>query len=99
MHAGAFLVALVAVGVMGFANQRGGTCTVAAFQEVVFEGRFERLIALFEASLWASAGFVLLDAAGLLAVVPVNYATSAATIAGGVLFGLGAVINGNCIFG
>jgi toxin CptA len=54
---------------------------VAAFEEVVLEGRFKRLIALFEASLWAGAGFVLLDAAGLLAAVPVNYAAGAVAIA------------------
>src|SRR5215813_1957501 len=99
MHAGAFLIAFLAVGAMGFANQRGSTCTVAAFEEIIFEGSYGRLIALFEASLWAGAGFVLLDAASLLAKVPMNYAVGAATIAGGVLFGLGAVINGNCIFG
>ena len=99
MHVAAFLTALVAVGIMGFANQRGGTCTVAAFEEVVLEGRVKRLVALFEASLWAGAGFVLLDAAGLLAAVPVNYAAGAVAIAGGVLFGFGAVVNGNCIFG
>src|SRR5258705_7973482 len=99
MHEGAFLIAIIAVGIMGFANQRGGTCTVAAFEEVVFEGRFKRLIALFEASLWAGAGFVLLDAAGLLAAVPANYTASVVTIAGGVLFGIGAFVNRSCIFG
>lgn len=99
MHEGAFLIAIIAVGIMGFANQRGGTCTVAAFEEVIFEGRFKRLIALFEASLWAGAGFVLLDAAGLLAAVPANYAAGVRTMAGGVLFGIGAFVNGSCIFG
>lgn len=38
---------------MSFASQRGGTCTVAAFDEVAFQGRFKWLITLFEASLWA----------------------------------------------
>lgn len=99
MHMGAFLIALVAVGIMGFANQRGGTCTVAALEEVVLKGRFRRLIALFEASLWAGAGFVLLDAAGLLTPIPASYAAGMETIAGGVLFGLGAFVNGSCIFG
>src|SRR5260370_16487220 len=93
MHEGAFLIALVAVGIMGFANQRGGTCTVAAFKEVVFKGRFKRLIALFEASLWAGTGFVLLNTAGLPAAVPANYAAGVGTMAGGVLFGLGAFVN------
>jgi uncharacterized membrane protein YedE/YeeE len=99
MHEGAFLIALAAVGIMGFANQRGGTCTVAALEEVVFEGRFKRLIALFEASLWAGAGFVLLNSAGLLTIVPENYAAGVGTVAGGVLFGIGAFVNGSCVFG
>jgi uncharacterized membrane protein YedE/YeeE len=99
MHEGAFLIALVAVGIMGFANQRGGTCTVAAFEEVVFKGRFERLIALSEASLWAGTGLVLLNTAGSLAAVPANYAAGVGTMAGGVLFGLGAFVNGSCVFG
>jgi toxin CptA len=99
MHMGAFLIALVAVGIMRFANQRGGTCTVAALEEVVLKGRFRRLIALFEASLWAGAGFVLLDAAGLLTPIPASYAAGMETMAGGVLFGLGAFVNGSCIFG
>jgi hypothetical protein len=99
MHIGAFLIALAAVGIMGFANQRGGTCTVAALEEVILKGRFKRLIALFEASLWAGAGFVLLNAAGLLATIPVSYAACIGTIAGGALFGIGAFVNRACIFG
>lgn len=99
MHISAFLIALAAVGVMGFANQRGSTCTVAALEEVVLKGTVKRLIALFEASLWAAAGLVLLNAAGLLASVPVNYAVGLGTILGGFLFGLGAFVNRACIFG
>jgi hypothetical protein len=99
MHTGAFLIALAAVGTMGFANQRGGTCTVAALEEVVLKRRFNRLIALFEASLWVGAGFVLLNAAGLLATIPVDYAAGVGTIVGGVLFGVGAFVNRACIFG
>ncbi len=99
MHISAFLIALAAVGVMGFANQRGSTCTVAALEEVVLKGTVKRLIALFEASLWAAAGLVLLNAAGLLASVPVNYALGVGTILGGFLFGLGAFVNRACIFG
>jgi uncharacterized membrane protein YedE/YeeE len=99
MHAGAFPIALAAVGTMGFANQRGGTCTVAALEEVILKGRFKRLIALFEASLWVGAGFVLLNAAGLLATIPVDYAAGVGTMAGGVLFGIGAFVNRACVFG
>ena len=45
-----YLTALVAVVVMGCANERGGICTVAAIEEIM-ENKFRRLLALFEASL------------------------------------------------
>lgn len=92
-------IALAAAGLMGFANQRGGTCMVAAVEQIVLRRRFGRMIALLEASLWVSAGFVLLSAAGRLATVPPDYALGLMTILGGVLFGLGAVVNGSCLFG
>ena len=94
-----FLVALAAVGVMGFANQRGGTCTVAAIEEVIGSGGFSRLLAVFEASLWVGCGLVVLQALGALPAMPPGYAPRLLTIVGGVLFGLGAVVNGACLFG
>lgn len=94
-----FLVALAAAGVMGFANQRGGTCTVAAIEEIVEHGRFSRARALLEASLWVAGGLVLLSAFGVLPQMPAGYSASLATIVGGVLFGIGAFVNRACIFG
>ena len=49
---------------MGFAVQRGGTCLVAALEEVVHRRRWARFRALLETSLWVLGGFVLLT--GLL---------------------------------
>lgn len=94
-----FLIALGAVGLMGFANQRGGTCTVAAIEEIIAERRFGRLLALFEASLWVGGGLALFAAFGQLPVMPPSYAAGIATIAGGALFGLGAFVNRACAFG
>lgn len=93
------LIALVAVAVMGFANQRGGTCTVAAIEEIVTTSKFSRLLALFEASLWVGGGLILLNFVGLLPIRPMGYAVGLATILGGVLFGLGAFLNRACLFG
>lgn len=93
------LTALAAIGLMGFASQRGGTCTVAAVEEIVAERRFGRLAALVEASLWVGGGLVLLNAAGLLPVMPVGYATGFTTVVGGVLLGIGAFVNRTCAFG
>ena len=47
----AFLVAILCVGVMNFAIQRGATCTVAAVDEAVNQRRFQRLLSMMEASL------------------------------------------------
>jgi toxin CptA len=99
MQIAAFPIALAAAALMGFANQRGGVCMVASVKEIVARRRFGRLLALLEASLWVTAGFILLDAARLMHTVPSGYAPGLATVAGGVLFGLGAVLNNSCLFG
>ena len=94
-----FLIALGAVGLMGFANQRGGTCTVAAIGEIMDKRRFHSFAALLDASLWVAAGMILLNSVHILPPLPNGYAVSLTTIAGGVLFGLGAFVNRACIFG
>ncbi len=99
MESDYFPIALAAVGLMGFASQRGGTCTVAAIEAIVAERRFGQFIALFEASLWVAGGLVLLAALGRLPAMPTKYAASLATIAGGALFGMGAFVNRTCAFG
>jgi uncharacterized membrane protein YedE/YeeE len=100
MESALLLIALAAVGLLGFANQRGSICTVAAIEQIVWRGRFDRLIGLFEASLWVGGGgLVLLKSLGVLPVVPAGYAASSMAIAGGVLFGIGATVNRACVFG
>jgi toxin CptA len=84
---------------MGFANQRGGVCMVASIDQIVAKRQVGRILALLEASLWVTAGFILLNAAHRLQAVPPAYAPGLATVAGGVLFGLGACLNGSCLFG
>ena len=91
--------AALCVGVMGFAIQRGATCTVAAMDEVVNKRSVNRLRSLFEASLWVAGGLLLAQMLHLLAKTPSGYALSGWTVAGGALLGLGALINGACVFG
>jgi len=95
----AFLVAALCAGVMGFAIQRGATCTVAAMDEVVNKRRFQRLLSMGEASLWVVSGLLIANALGLLGTMPAGYAITLATIAGGVLLGIGAFVNRACVFG
>ena len=84
---------------MGFAIQRGATCTVAAVDEVVSKRSFNRLAAMVEASIWVAGGLALAETFHLLGQMPSGYPLSYLTLLGGVLLGLGAYINRACVFG
>lgn len=92
-------LAIVCVGAMGFAIQRGGTCTVAAVEEVVHQRRAERLLAMLEASLWVAGGLALAQLGHLARSMPAGYGASAWTVVGGAILGLGAWVNRACVFG
>ena len=94
-----FVVAVLGAGLMGYAIQSGATCTVYAVSELIEQRRATRLIAMLEAGLWVA---LVLTVAGVLhwpRTVPPAYSVSAATVAGGILLGLGATVNGACVFG
>lgn len=95
----AFVIAAVCAGLMGFAIQRGATCTVAAVDEVVAMRGFARLRSMFEASLWVAGGLVLARMFALPEHMPVGYPVTSLTVVGGVLLGFGAYINRACVFG
>ena len=95
----AWLAAILCVGVMGFAIQRGATCTVAAVDEVLTKRRAHRLAAMLEASLWVAGGLTLARLADLAGSMPIGYSVSTWTLVGGALLGLGAWINRACVFG
>jgi Sulphur transport len=94
-----FAIAALCAGVMGFAIQRGATCTVAAVDEVVRKRRFARLVSMVEASVWVACGLVIAQTFHLLPKMPTGYAVGYLTVLGGVLLGLGAFINRACVFG
>jgi toxin CptA len=54
---------------------------------------------MVEASVWVAGGLVILRALGVTMTMPAAYAAGAWTVAGGVLLGLGAWVNGACVFG
>ena len=95
----AFLIAIVCAALMGYAIQRGATCTVAAMQEIVTQRRANRLVALMEASFWVAGGLILASLVGLPVMRPASFAPGGWTIAGGALLGVGAYINRACVFG
>jgi len=95
----AFLISLLCAGVMGFAIQRGATCTVAAVDEVVTGRGFRRLAALVEASVWVAGGLLVAQWLHVLPMMPPGYEFGVWTVLGGALLGLGAFVNGACVFG
>ena len=102
MHA--FILAPLAASVllaalMGFAIQRGATCTVAAMDELVNQRRANRLISLAEAAIWVGLGVLLARQAGLIMQVPAGHEASWRTLLGGLLLGGGAYVNRACVFG
>src|SRR5690349_19277821 len=84
---------------MGFAIQRGGTCLVAAVDEVVAKRRSSRLLALGEASLLVAAGMVVAQLLGVLSMAPRAFEPTGWTVLGGMIMGLGAYVAGACVFG
>src|SRR4051794_19068794 len=95
----AFALAAACVGLMGFAIQRGGTCAVAAIDELVNQRSASRLLALAEASVWVAGGLLLAQLAHALPQMPSAYAVGGLTVLGAALLGLGAWVNGACVFG
>ena len=95
----AFAVTAACTIVMGFAIQRGATCTVVAVGELVDRRGTTRLVALVEASLWVAAGLLVASRLGWLNVVPSGFALTGWTVTGAALLGLGAFCNGACVFG
>jgi hypothetical protein len=94
-----FVVAALCAATMGFAIQRGATCTVAAVEEVVQRRGAGRLIALVEASAWVAGGLLIAHRLHWLAQVPVGYALNGWTLVGAALLGIGAFVARACVFG
>lgn len=95
----AFLAAALCAGTMGYAIQRGATCTVAAVDELMGQRRARRLASLAEAALWVAGGLLIAQALGVLPMMPAGHALSGWTFAGAALLGLGAWVNRACVFG
>ncbi len=95
----AYALAALAAAAMGFAIQRGATCTVAAVDEVLNERRATRLLALLEASVWVAGGLLIAQQLHWLGPAPAGYRLSGWTVLGAATLGLGAFVNRACVFG
>ena len=94
-----FWFAALCVGTMGFAIQRGATCTVAAVDELVSKHTTQRLSAFLEASIWVAGILATAQVFGMLPHPPAGYALTQWTVIGGALLGLGAFVTRACVFG
>jgi len=94
-----FALALACAATMGLAIQRGATCMVAAVDELLSGAPPRRLVALAEAAVWVGAGILLLRMLGVSMFDTTGYRLAPWTLAGAALLGLGAVVNGACVFG
>lgn len=94
-----FLVAALCAAVMGYAIQRGATCMVAAVDELLTKRRADRFIGLLEASVWVAGGVLAWATLGGQAMLPIGYPATLATVAGGLLLGIGAFVTRACVFG
>jgi uncharacterized membrane protein YedE/YeeE len=84
---------------LGFAAHRCGVCGVKAVAEIMSTGHAFMLLSFAKIFLWVAAatfivaGFGLTDSETLL-----GYSISTRALTGGLLFGIGATINGGCAF-
>jgi toxin CptA len=94
-----FVIAFALAGLLGFAIQRGGTCTVAAIDEIVIHRRGSRFFALLEAAVWVSGGLFIFWSLKLDQQPIISWDITWLTVLGAALLGLGAAINGACMVG
>lgn len=95
----AFLIAAICAAIMGYAIQRGATCLVAAVDEVLTKRTAWRFAGLAEAAIWVAGGVLLWRTLGGHETLPIGYPATIATVAGGMLLGLGAFVTRACVFG
>jgi uncharacterized protein len=93
------LLAILCAGCFGFAAQRGSLCVVSAVATILDRGSAQVFLSFLRCVLWVA--LIGLPVTWLWPgghPVP-TYPTSLATIIGGLVFGVGAAINGGCSFG
>lgn len=96
----AFVLTIALMFLIGYASQRAGVCMVRAVREVIDKRRVHRLAGF---ALAASSAMVVMGLADWLGAEPFMTIPGAPpdgfSIAGGVLFGLGSILAGNCAMG
>jgi toxin CptA len=95
----ALAMALALVFVMGVGVQRGNTCTVVAFDDLLHRRSPERLMAIAYCWLWVAGGLTLLTLTIGLTLDAQLFPVTVWSVIGGLILGIGAVVNGACTVG
>ena len=95
----AFWISVPLVFVVGMAIQRGNTCTVVAFDDVIHHRSAVRFLAIVYTWLWVAGGLALLRLATGFTPHAKLFPVTVWSVVGGALLGVGAVVNGGCTTG
>ena len=95
----AMLISLPLVFLLGTAIQRGNTCTVVAVDDIVHRRSWNRFLAIASAWFLVAGGLVLLTMGTGTTIHARVFPVTVWSAVGGVLLGLGAVVNGACTTG
>jgi len=97
--AASLALAILLAGVTGLVIQHGGICLVAAVDEFVTRRRLNLVFGLFEAAVVVTAILAIAMQFGVRLEAEPDFEFMAPMLAGGVLLGLGALLNRACLFG
>lgn len=95
----ALLVTAALVFGIGIAIQRGNTCTVVAFDDIVHRRSWDRFLAIAYCWFWVAGGLTLLSLTSGVQPAAKLVPVSVCSVVGGTVLGIGAVINGACSTG
>ena len=95
----ALAVSLMLVFVMGMAVQRGNTCTVVAFDDILHRRSPDRLLAIVYCWLWVAGGLTLVKLTTGFKPGAQLFPVTVWSVIGGLILGIGAVVNGACTVG
>jgi len=95
----ALVVSLMLVFVMGIGVQRGNTCTVVAFDDLLHRRSPDRLLAIAYCWLWVAGGLTLVKLATGFKLGAQLFPVTVWSVIGGLILGIGAVVNGACTVG
>ncbi|MGI9125941.1 MAG: YeeE/YedE thiosulfate transporter family protein [Mycobacterium sp.] len=95
----ALAVTLLLVFAIGIAIQRGNTCTVVTFDDIVHRGSWDRLLSIVYTWFWVAGWLTVLALTSGLKPAAHLVPVTVWSAVGGLLLGIGAVVNGACTTG